>query len=86
MWQIHGGGKGRQKASSRPKRCTMSSWRSYLVRKRDSFLGGSVKVSAFSWKTIRERLATMDNLLIRGITDGRGGRCVFDVLGSNRVI
>lgn len=30
------------------------------------------KISAFSWKTFRERIATKDNLLRRGICDSVG--------------
>lgn len=48
------------------------------------------KVSAFAWKTIRERLATKDNLLKRGICDGVGtgacSMCLGPTKSSNHLL
>lgn len=48
------------------------------------------KISAFAWKTVRERLATKDNLLKRGICDGVGNgvcsMCLGPTESSNHVL
>lgn len=48
------------------------------------------KIFAFSWKTVRERLATKDNLLRRGICDGVGtgacSMCLGPMESSNHIL